>query len=92
MVLSTAFISLVAFVALPISHTGALTPAAIAGTGSPFAAPVVTSWADTVGQSPYNVSVDYTPSSSGQGRYEFTNGSVDYAVSDTAMSTGLSYY
>jgi hypothetical protein len=27
--------------------------------------------------------VSYTPSSSGQGRYEFTNGTVDYAVSDT---------
>jgi LPXTG-motif cell wall-anchored protein len=27
--------------------------------------------------------VNFTPSSSGQGRYEFTNGTVDYAVSDT---------
>jgi ABC-type phosphate transport system substrate-binding protein len=27
--------------------------------------------------------VNYTPSNSGQGRYEFTNGTVDYAVSDT---------
>jgi hypothetical protein len=36
-----------------------------------------------VGQAPYDISVSYTPSSSGQGRYEFTNGTVDYAVSDT---------
>jgi hypothetical protein len=36
-----------------------------------------------VGQAPYNISVSYTPSSSGQGRYEFTNKTVDYAVSDT---------
>jgi len=43
----------------------------------------VTSWAGTVGQAPYNISVNYTPSNSGQGRYEFTNGTVDYAVSDT---------
>jgi ABC-type phosphate transport system substrate-binding protein len=43
----------------------------------------VTNWADQVGQSPYNITVSYTPSSSGQGRYEFTNGTVDYAVSDT---------
>ncbi len=40
-------------------------------------------WSDTVGQPPYNLSVSYTPSSSGQGRYEFTNQTVDYAVSDT---------
>ncbi|MGO8862361.1 MAG: substrate-binding domain-containing protein [Acidimicrobiales bacterium] len=60
-----------------------MTSAGIAGNGSSFASPAVTSWADTVGQAPYNISVSYTPSSSGQGRYEFTNGTVDYAVSDT---------
>jgi ABC-type phosphate transport system substrate-binding protein len=60
-----------------------ITAAGIAGTGSSFASPAVTNWANTVGQSPYNISVNYTPSNSGQGRYEFTNGTVDYAVSDT---------
>jgi ABC-type phosphate transport system substrate-binding protein len=60
-----------------------ITAAGIAGTGSSFASPAVTSWANTVGQAPYNISVNYTPSNSGQGRYEFTNGTVDYAVSDT---------
>ncbi len=60
-----------------------ITAAGIAGTGSSFASPAVTNWANTVGQSPYGISVNYTPSNSGQGRYEFTNGTVDYAVSDT---------
>ena len=60
-----------------------VTAASIAGNGSSFASPAVTNWGDQVGQSPYNISVSYTPSSSGQGRYEFTNGTVDYAVSDT---------
>jgi ABC-type phosphate transport system substrate-binding protein len=60
-----------------------VSPVGIAGNGSSFAAPAVTNWADDVGQSPYSLSVSYTPSSSGQGRYEFTNGTVDYAVSDT---------
>ena len=60
-----------------------VTAAGIAGNGSSFASPAITSWADSVGQSPYNLSVSYTPSSSGQGRYEFTNETVDYAVSDT---------
>ena len=60
-----------------------VTAAGIAGTGSSFASPAVTNWADQVGQAPYNITVQYTPSNSGQGRYEFTNGTVDYAVSDT---------
>ncbi len=66
-----------------VSERPFVTPVGIAGNGSSFASPAVTNWADEVGQSPYNISVSYTPSSSGQGRYEFTNGTVDYAVSDT---------
>jgi ABC-type phosphate transport system substrate-binding protein len=67
----------------PAPERPAITAAGIAGTGSSFASPAVTNWANTVGQSPYNISVNYTPSNSGQGRYEFTKGTVDYAVSDT---------
>jgi ABC-type phosphate transport system substrate-binding protein len=66
-----------------VDRRPAITAAGIAGNGSSFASPAVTNWANSVGQSPYNISVSYTPSSSGQGRYEFTNGTVDYAVSDT---------
>ena len=60
-----------------------VTAAGIAGTGSSFAAPAVTAWTNDVSQAPYNLSVNYTSSNSGQGRYEFTQGTVDYAVSDT---------
>jgi ABC-type phosphate transport system substrate-binding protein len=67
----------------PAPQRSFVTAASIAGNGSSFASPAVTNWADQVGQSPYSISVSYTPSSSGQGRYEFTNGTVDYAVSDT---------
>ena len=67
----------------PVSERPFVTPVGIAGTGSSFASPAVTNWTDEVWQSPYNLSVNYTPSNSGQGRYEFTNGTVDYAVSDT---------
>ena len=66
-----------------VSERPNVTPQGIAGTGSSFAAPAVTNWTDEAGQSPYNLSVNFTPSNSGQGRYEFTNGTVDYAVSDT---------
>ena len=67
----------------PVSQRPFVTGTGIAGTGSSFASPAVTNWANQAGQSPYNLSVNYTPSNSGQGRYEFTNGTVDYAVSDT---------
>lgn len=60
-----------------------ITAAGIAGTGSSFAAPALTAWTNDVSQSPYNISVNYTSSNSGQGRYEFTQGTVDYAASDT---------
>ena len=40
-------------------------------------------WTNLVGLSPFNLTVNYSSSSSGQGRYEFTNKTVDYAVSDT---------
>jgi ABC-type phosphate transport system substrate-binding protein len=60
-----------------------VTPTGIAGTGSSFAAPAITAWTDDVSQAPYNLSVNYTSSNSGQGRYEFTSGTVDYAATDT---------
>lgn len=66
-----------------VTQRPSITAAGIAGTGSSFAAPAVTAWANDVSQSPYNLSVNYTSSNSGQGRYEFTQGTVDYAVSDT---------
>jgi LPXTG-motif cell wall-anchored protein len=67
----------------PATQRSFVTAVSIAGNGSSFASPAVTHWADQVGQAPYSITVSYTPSSSGQGRYEFTNGTVDYAVSDT---------
>jgi len=67
----------------PVSERPFVTAVGIAGTGSSFASPAVTNWTNQAGQAPYHLSVNYTPSNSGQGRYEFTNGTVDYAVSDT---------
>jgi phosphate transport system substrate-binding protein len=57
-------------------------PAPIAGTGSSFAAPAIESWTNDVHNAPYTLNVNYTSSNSGTGRYEFTNQTVDYAVSD----------
>jgi phosphate transport system substrate-binding protein len=55
---------------------------AISGTGSSFAAPAMLTWINTVSNSPYNLPISYTSSNSGQGRYEFTNQTTDFAVSD----------
>ena len=58
------------------------------GTGSSFAAPAVEQWRNDVQTSPYNLTLNYSSSSSGQGRYEFTNQTTDFAVSDTGYVSG----
>jgi phosphate transport system substrate-binding protein len=55
---------------------------AIIGEGSSFAGPEVLQWTTDTAKSPYSLSVDYTPSSSGQGRFDFGSGTIDFAVSD----------
>jgi phosphate transport system substrate-binding protein len=56
--------------------------ASLDGTGSSFAAPAILTFVNTVGGAPYNLNMNYTSSSSGQGRFEFTNQTTDFAVSD----------
>ena len=58
------------------------------GTGSSFAAPAIESWVAAVSQSPYSISLNYSSSSSGHGRYEFTNRTTDFAVSDIGYGLG----
>ena len=63
----------------------------LSGNGSSFAAPAISQWDGDVSHAPYSLTVDYSSSNSGQGRYEFTNETVDFAVSDTGYvdaSTG----
>ena len=58
------------------------TPAPINGTGSSFASPAIDTWVNTVHGAPYSLSLNWAPSNSGTGRYEFTNQTTDFAVSD----------
>jgi len=58
------------------------TPAPINGTGSSFASPAIDTWVNAVHGSPYSLSISWAPSNSGTGRYEFTNQTTDFAVSD----------
>jgi len=52
------------------------------GVGSSFAAPAVETWTKDVANAPYSLNVAYSSTNSGDGRYEFTNQTTDYAVSD----------
>jgi phosphate transport system substrate-binding protein len=71
----------VAVVVLPSTVAGA-TGTPINGTGSSFAAPAIEAWINQVASAPYNLELSYAASNSGVGRYEFTNQTVDWAVSD----------
>lgn len=61
---------------------GANASAAIIGSGSSFAGIEFQEWTKDVGAPPYNLNVNYQLSSSGQGRENFTDGVVDFAVTD----------
>jgi ABC-type phosphate transport system substrate-binding protein len=81
------FVAVISVVALTISGTPAsarlaANDAPLSGAGSSFAAPAIGSWINAVKVAPYNLSLSYTNSNSGTGRYEFTNQTVDFAVSD----------
>ncbi len=52
------------------------------GAGSSFAGPEVSQWTVDTAKAPYSLNVNYTSSASGDGRFQFANGTVDYAVSD----------
>ena len=69
----------------PARNGTALTPfagAGLNGVGSSFAAPAIETWDQDVGNAPYSLSLNYTSSNSGDGRYQFTNQTTDFAVSD----------
>ena len=59
-----------------------VTAAPISGTGSSFASPAIDTWVNATHNAPYNLSINWAPSNSGTGRYEFTNQTTDFAVSD----------
>jgi phosphate transport system substrate-binding protein len=86
--LSTLLISLVGYLALPMSEAGADTQATINGNGSPYSAPAVSAWLSAVAQPPYSLPITYSVSSSIQARYEFTVGAYDFAVSETGYVDG----
>jgi ABC-type phosphate transport system substrate-binding protein len=64
--------------AVPLPHTGTT----IIGSGSSFAGPEVQQWQADTAKSPYSLSVDFTSTNSADGRFNFGNDTVDFAVSD----------
>jgi phosphate transport system substrate-binding protein len=65
-----------------------LASAQLNGAGSSFAAPALEDFTNAVRGAPYSLNVNYTSSSSGDGRYEFTNQTTDFAASDIAYGLG----
>ena len=58
------------------------------GDGSSFAAPAIENFASAVRPAPYSLNVNYSSTSSGDGRFEFTNQTTDFAVSDIGYGLG----
>jgi len=58
------------------------TSAGLVGSGSSFAGPEVLQWTTDTAKPPYLLTIDYTSTSSGDGRFNFGNETVDFAVSD----------
>jgi phosphate transport system substrate-binding protein len=58
------------------------TGAPISGTGSSFATPAIEQWVNTVRAAALDLSVSYTATNSGTGRYEFTNQTTNFGVTD----------
>jgi ABC-type phosphate transport system substrate-binding protein len=83
--------ALASVAALALAAVPAGAAASLNGTGSSFAAPALTQWDADVSHAPYSLTVNYSSTSSGQGRYEFTNETTDFAASDVGYvnaSTG----
>lgn len=73
-----AFLTLAAVPAAP----PAAAASALIGSGSSFAGIELQEWSKNVGSPPYNLNVNYQSSSSGQGRQNFRDKVVDFAVTD----------
>ena len=54
------------------------------GTGSSFAAPEISQWTIDTAKAPYNLNMNFTSSSSGDGRFQFANKTVNFGVTDIA--------
>ncbi len=56
--------------------------AGLIGSGSSFAGPEVLDWQTNTSLSPYNLNVNFTPTNSADGRFNFANQTVDFGVTD----------
>ena len=74
--------SVLAVAITAFSGAQALAGTSLVGSGSSFAGPEVLQWVTDTAKPPYLLSVDYTPTSSGDGRFNFAQSTVDFAVSD----------
>jgi phosphate transport system substrate-binding protein len=73
---------------VPRSGAIPLTSTQLNGAGSSFAAPALEEFTNAVRPAPYSLNVNYSSTSSGDGRYEFSNQTTDFAATDIAYGLG----
>jgi phosphate transport system substrate-binding protein len=82
-------LALLTIIGLTLSATEAgATATQLNGTGSSFDAPAIDESTHAVVQPPFNLSVGYSSTSSGQGRFEFTNQTTDFGATDIQYGIG----
>jgi ABC-type phosphate transport system substrate-binding protein len=68
--------------------TAGATVTQLNGAGSSFDAPAIEEWIHTVLAAPYNLNVNYSSTSSGDGRYEFANQTTNFGATDIPYGLG----
>jgi ABC-type phosphate transport system substrate-binding protein len=81
----TAALLALAGAAIPV--TPAHAASGVIGAGSSFAGIELQEWSKDVAAPPYNLNVNYQSSSSGQGRSEFVDKTIDFAVTDIRFNS-----
>ncbi len=78
-----AFLGVCVSGAMVMSATPALAAGVtLDGAGSSFAAPEISQWTIDTAKSPYNLNINFTSSSSSDGRFEFANQTINFGVTD----------
>jgi phosphate transport system substrate-binding protein len=73
-------INVISAIVLQANAGAAATP--LNGIGSSFAAPAIETWIAATHADPYDLAIQYVATNSGTGRFEFTNQTADFGVTD----------
>jgi phosphate transport system substrate-binding protein len=77
--------------ALPSAYPRSASGPTILGDGAMFSAPELSQWAADVAKQPYNLSIDFSPTTSDVARFDFAQQTVDFGVSDIRFDPSYDY-